>query len=119
MASGSSGLLDFWLVKLLQSAFFPESPYLTVRIISGVFAALGIAFVFPIISLVVFDVCLWIWRLYSVNRNAYLQRQQQEQHQQQLLREQRRVLRKQQEQEQQEQHRSKTSTGKPPATSNS
>lgn len=78
-------------------------------------AALGLAFIFPVISLVVFDVGLWVWRLYSVNRNAYLRRQQQEQHQQRLLREQRRVLRKQQQQQQQQ--RPKNAAGEATTTS--
>ncbi|KAL1906320.1 hypothetical protein Sste5344_007919 [Sporothrix stenoceras] len=105
MASEASGLLGSWLVKLLQSVFFPQSPYVAVRIIA--------------VCLVVFDVCLWVWRLYSVNRNAYLRRQQQEQHQQRLLREQRRVLRKQQQQQQQQQQQSKPRNAAGEATTTS
>ncbi|CAK7228689.1 hypothetical protein SCUCBS95973_006966 [Sporothrix curviconia] len=95
MAPEASGLLDSWLLQLLGSIFFPQSPYLAVRIISGVFAALGIAFIFPIICLVVFDVGLWFWRLYSANRNAFLRQQQEEHQEMRLLREQRRLLREQ------------------------
>ncbi|CAK7204722.1 hypothetical protein SEUCBS139899_007482 [Sporothrix eucalyptigena] len=112
MASEASGLLDSWLMQLLGSVFFPQSPYLAVRIVSGVFAALGIAFIFPIISLVVFDVCLWVWRLYSVNRNAYLRQQREEQQQMRQLREQRRLLRE-------ALQKSKADMEKSPATSSS
>ncbi|CAK7269139.1 hypothetical protein SEPCBS119000_003419 [Sporothrix epigloea] len=82
-------------LRLLGTLFFPQSTHLAVRIISGVFTALGIAFIFPIICLVVFDVCLWFWRLYSVNHKAYLQQQQQQRLQMRRLREQRQLLREQ------------------------
>lgn len=88
----SSDPLASWLPTLVAPVFFSSG--VTIRIISGIFITLGIAFVAPIVALIAFDIGLWLWRLYSLSRNAFLRRQR-------LLREQQRERRQQMQMQQQ------------------
>ncbi|OAA61173.1 hypothetical protein SPI_05197 [Niveomyces insectorum RCEF 264] len=101
----SSEPLDSWISGLLAYVFFPQSPSLAVRIISGIFVALGVAFIFPVVALIGFDICLWIWRLYSLNRHAFRRRQQQQQQQQEERRQRQQQQQQQQQQQPQQQRR--------------
>ncbi|OTB09557.1 hypothetical protein M426DRAFT_6824 [Hypoxylon sp. CI-4A] len=59
----SPDLAMTWLPHTLQTGLFPEHIWTIITWIAFFFKLASLAFAVPILGLIVFDFCLWIWRL--------------------------------------------------------
>ncbi|KAI2468339.1 hypothetical protein F4781DRAFT_272286 [Annulohypoxylon bovei var. microspora] len=52
-----------WYPHTLQTGLFPDGIWNVISWIAFFFKLASLAFVVPVMSLIVFDFCLWLWRL--------------------------------------------------------
>ncbi|ORY61208.1 uncharacterized protein BCR38DRAFT_486969 [Pseudomassariella vexata] len=57
------GLDMTWYTNEFQTGVVPSEVWCLVSWVAFVFKLASLAFAFPIIGLILFDFCLWIWRL--------------------------------------------------------
>ncbi|KAI1078051.1 hypothetical protein F5B20DRAFT_238900 [Whalleya microplaca] len=52
-----------WLTHTFRSGLFPAEIWSVISWIAFAFKLISLAFAVPILGLIIFDFCLWVWRL--------------------------------------------------------
>ncbi|KAK4234402.1 hypothetical protein C8A03DRAFT_37817 [Achaetomium macrosporum] len=59
-----------WFAWLTKLSIIPSEYQYVIRMISSFFITLSLLPIVPIALLVIYDVCLWLWRLAAASRHA-------------------------------------------------
>ncbi|KAI1387446.1 uncharacterized protein F4822DRAFT_282744 [Hypoxylon trugodes] len=52
-----------WFTHTLEAGLFPDEVWVIISWIAFFFKLASLAFAVPLIGLIIFDFCLWVWRL--------------------------------------------------------
>ncbi|KAK0743254.1 hypothetical protein B0T18DRAFT_414832 [Schizothecium vesticola] len=62
-----------WYAWITQGSIIPPEYAYVFRLISAFFTTLALIPIAPIICLVIYDICLWVWRLCAAGFNAWIE----------------------------------------------
>ncbi|KAK1832439.1 hypothetical protein QBC39DRAFT_70662 [Podospora conica] len=62
-----------WYAWITQGSLVPPEYAYILRLISAFFTTLAIIPIAPIICLVIYDICLWVWRFCAAGINGWIE----------------------------------------------